>query len=212
VIRLVLGVLMEHRLAEQESEVLSAAVRKGDQHEVQRLVAAHRDYLKRVIMLRMDRRLMARIDPSDIVQEAQLKAIQRVEEYVQSPMVPVRIWLRRLLCDALVDAQRRHIHADLRSVKREVELPEHSSMSVAQQLLAGIASPSVQFSRKELVSLVRESVGRLPELEREVVLLMVFEGLSSSEAGQVLETDPSTIRKRYGRALIKLEQAFANHK
>lgn len=42
------------------------------------LFAAHRGYLRRVIGLRMDDTLGVRVDPSDIVQEAQLEALRRV--------------------------------------------------------------------------------------------------------------------------------------
>jgi RNA polymerase sigma-70 factor (ECF subfamily) len=195
----------------EESEILPAAVRRGDDREVQRLVTSHRDYLKRVVSLRMDRRLQARVDPSDIVQEAQLRAMRRVDEYADNPTIALRVWLRRLACDALVDAQRRHIHADGRSVKRELVLPEQSSIDVAKHLLAGISTPSAQFSEKEMIQVVREAVENLPDAEREIVLLLAFEGLSSSEAAQVLNKNASTVRKCYGRALLRLERSFVKH-
>jgi RNA polymerase sigma-70 factor (ECF subfamily) len=191
-----------------ETEILSAAVRRGDHREVQRLVTSHRDYLKRVVTIRMDRRLQARVDPSDIVQEAQLHAMRRVDEYVGNPTIAVRVWLRRLACDALVDAQRRHIHAAVRSVKRELVLPEQSSIDIARHLLAGTSTPSVQLSKKEMIELVRKAVEDLPDTEQEIVLLLAFEGLSSSEAAQVLNKNASTVRKCYGRALLQLERAL----
>lgn len=193
-----------------ESQVLSAAMRKGDRAEVARLVAAHRDYLKRVVSLRMDRRLQARVDPSDVVQETQLEAVQRVNEYLDNTDLPLRLWLRRLACDAVVDAQRRHVHAEGRSVKREMLLPERSSLNVARRLLAGVSSPSVQLSKKELARLVRDAVDRLAESDREVVLLLAFEGLTSSEAARVLDIEPAAVRKRYGRALLKLQTHFVD--
>ena len=188
-----------------ESEVLSAAVRQGDRAEIDRLITSHRDYLKRVVSLRMDRRLQARVDPSDVVQETQFKAVQRVNEYLENPVLPLRLWLRRLACDAVVDAQRRHVHADGRSVKREMVFPEQSSLNIARQLLAGVSSPSMQLSKQELARLVREAVERLSEADRDVVLLMAFEGLNSTETAQVLGIEAPAARQRYGRALLKLQ-------
>ena len=97
-----------------------------------------------------------------------------------------------------------------RSVQRELVLPDQSSIDLAKHLLAGISPPSAQLSKKEMIRLVREAVERLPEPEREVVLLMTFEGLNSSEAAQVLNKNASTVRKCYGRALLQLERSFAN--
>lgn len=197
-----------NRNAVLESQALSAAVRNGDRPGIERLVVAHRDYLKRVVSLRMNRRLQARVDPSDVVQETQLEAVQRVNEFLDNPELPLRLWLRRLACDAVVDAQRRHIHAEKRSMKREMFLPERSSLNMGRQLLAGVSTPSRQFSKKELAQMVREAVERLSADDREVVLLLAFEGLNSTEAGHVLDVEPATVRKRYGRALLKLQAQF----
>lgn len=187
-----------------ESKILSAALSRGDFAEIKRLVISHRDYLKRVVELRMDQRLQARLDPSDIVQEAQLEAVQRVADYLKNPAVPVRIWLRKLTCEALIVAQRRHVHAYKRSVKNEMLLPEHSSYSIAQRLLDGASSPSIRFSRKELADKVRSAVARLSLDDQEIILLQAFEGLTSTESAQVLDIKPAAARKRFGRALLRL--------
>jgi RNA polymerase sigma-70 factor (ECF subfamily) len=58
------------------NEELLDAARNGDEGALAVLVERHRDRLKRMVRLRIDRRLQGRVDPADIVQEAYL-AIRR---------------------------------------------------------------------------------------------------------------------------------------
>src|SRR5271163_2576287 len=57
----------------------------GDQEAVAALFAGHRDRLKQMVRLRMDRRLQGRIDPSDVLQETYLEAAHRVAEFAREP-------------------------------------------------------------------------------------------------------------------------------
>lgn len=191
-------------MAADETESVIACVRADQPDALNRLFSQHRDYLKRVVKLRMDRQTQRRVDASDVVQDTLVEALRQVDEFVKNPVMPVRLWLRKLAVGRLVMAQRHHLGAQKRSVRREVNLPEQSSLSIAQQLVAGIASPSMASSRKEISRIVREAVSQLPENDREIILLQVFEGLTSTEAAQVLEIEPTAIRQRYGRALLRL--------
>src|SRR5207247_503537 len=69
-------------------------VREGDRGALNRLLDRHRSYLLGVIELRMDQRMRARVDPSDVVQEAQLEAARRISEYIDREPMPFHIWLR----------------------------------------------------------------------------------------------------------------------
>jgi RNA polymerase sigma-70 factor (ECF subfamily) len=190
--------------AEVESVVES--VRLGDQDALQSLLAGHRAYLRQVIDLRMDDALRLRVDPSDIVQEAQLEAVRRVSDYARDPQIPLRLWMRRIAIDRLNMAHRRHVAAEKRSVRRQFALPEQSSMSIAAQLVAGIASPSMEAARGEVTLKVRDAVAKLEDVDQEIILLQAFEGLNSTESAQVLGIEPATARKRFGRALLRLRK------
>lgn len=195
---------MNTNRASVETESVVASARRGDRDALKSLFAGHRTYLRQVVALRMDQALQARVDPSDIVQEAQLEAIRRVDDYVRDPKLPVRLWMRQIAVDRLNMAMRRHLGAAKRSALRELSLPEQSSMSIAQQLVAGIASPSRIAARDEVVGAVRDAVARLEGIDREIILLQAFEGLNSTESAQVLGIAPAAARKRFGRALLRL--------
>jgi RNA polymerase sigma-70 factor (ECF subfamily) len=154
----------------------------------------------------MDPKLRPRVDPDDLVQEAQLEAVRRFAGYLARPGLPFRLWLRQLAVDRLLMARRRHLKAGRRAVGLEVGLPDRSSLLLAQQLLAGGSTPSQELARQELALRVRQAVARLPDLDREVLLMRTFEGLAFEEVALLLEIEPAAARKRHGRALMRLHQ------
>ena len=52
------------------------------------LLETHRDRLRRMVRLRLDRRLQGRIDASDVIQDAFAEASMRYDEYVADPPMP----------------------------------------------------------------------------------------------------------------------------
>src|SRR5262249_47470443 len=166
----------------------------------------HRSYLRRLVELRLDPRLRPRVDPSDVVQDAQLEAVRRLDGYLKQAPMPFRLWLRQIAYDRLLMVRRRHVEAARRSVARDRGLPEGSSLLFAQRLLSAGPTPSEQLSRRELARRVRQALDRLAEADREVVLLRNFEGLTNQEVAEVLQITPASASQRYGRALLRLRK------
>jgi len=189
-----------------DTQRLLAEVRAGGRAALDHLLAQHRPFLRWFVELRIDPHLRARLDPSDVVQEAQLEAVRRVEAYLDNPVLPFRLWLRQIAYDRLLMARRQHVEADRRAVRREAPLPDGSSILLAQQVLAGAPTPSQVVVQEELADRVRQAVATLPDADREILLMRNFEGLSNQEAAQLLDLDPATASKRYGRALLRLRQ------
>jgi RNA polymerase sigma-70 factor (ECF subfamily) len=190
----------------EETDSVVDLVRRGNASALETLLAAHRDYLRRVVDLRMNEDLRRRVDPSDIVQETHMEALRRVADYARDPKLSVRLWMRQIAIDRLNMAYRRHVSADKRSLNRELRLPDRSAMTLARQLIAEADSPSRNVSRDELVRIVRRAVDRLADSDREIIVLQAFEGLNSTESAQVLGIEPATARKRYGRALLRMRR------
>src|SRR5712692_1400249 len=92
-----------------ETQRLLQQVRAGDADAANRLLERHRVYLRRLIEVRLDPKLRARVDPSDVVQEAQLEASRRLEDYLKQPALPFRLWLRQIAYDRLLMLRRHHV-------------------------------------------------------------------------------------------------------
>lgn len=183
----------------------------GDSRAFEELFARYRPYLLRVITLRLDPKLRPRVDPSDVVQETHLEVFRRLGEFLERRPMPFRVWLRKTACERLLKLREHHVDAAKRSLKREVPLPDRSSLLLAQQLLAVGSTPSQQLSRREIARRVNEALVQLPEDDREILLMRNFEGLSYEEVGSALDITPAAARKRYGRALLRLQELLAEN-
>jgi RNA polymerase sigma-70 factor, ECF subfamily len=193
-----------------ETCALLERAHSGDREAFDELFARYRDYLRQVVEMRLEPRLRARVDASDVVQETQLEVFQRLDDYLHRRPMPFRLWLRKTTHERLLKVRRRHLETARRDAGREIALPDHSSILLANALVAGGVSPSEHADQKELARRVREAVAMLPEGDQEVLLMRAFEGLSNQEIGQVLDLDPGAVSKRHGRALIRLQQVLSD--
>lgn len=188
---------------------LLARVRRGDDQAIAELLARHRPALLRFVGLRLDTRLNPRLDPSDVVQEAQLEVVRQIRDYLQREPMPFWLWLHRTTYQNLVRLRRAHVQAAKRSVAREVAIPDESSILLACKLFADNPWPGQQLVDEEIRRRVQEALARLDEIDREVLQLRAFEGLENDEVAQMLGLEPGTASKRYGRALLRLRRTLA---
>lgn len=189
-----------------QTQLLLQRLREGDRSAFEALFAEHRPYLHRVIELRLDNRLRARLDTSDIVQEAQLEAFRRLDDYLHRQPMPFRLWLRKTAQERLLMAERQHLGAARRAMGRELPLPVRSSVLLAQHFLAAGSTASQRLERAEVADRVHEVLGQLADADREILVLRNLEELSNQEAAQVLQIDPATASRRYGRAVLRLRE------
>jgi RNA polymerase sigma-70 factor (ECF subfamily) len=138
-----------------------------------------------------------------------MEAYRRLDDYLRRRPMPFGLWLRKTAHDRLLNHRRDHLQAARRSVARELPLPDGSSMLLAAPLLHATSSPSRRLIAREYERLVGEAVGELADLDREVLLMRNVEGLSQREIAQVLDLTHDAVRKRYGRALVKLQRLLA---
>ena len=188
--------------------------RAGDQAALNELFARHRARLRRMVELRLDRRLQARIDASDVIQEAYVEAIARLEEYWRAPTYPLFLWLRLLVGERLLKLHRHHLGTQMRDADQEVSLyrgalPQANSVSLAAHLLGHMTSASRAAIRAEDQIQVQEALNSMDPIDREVLALRHFEMLNNEETAQVLGLKKSAASNRYIRALKRLKDILA---
>ncbi len=196
--------------AEPDTEQLIEQASRGDDAARQQLLGRHRDRLRRMVACHLDPRLSARIDPSDVVQEALAAAARELSDYLRERPLPFYPWLRRLAWERLVKLHRRHLHARRRSVTSEepgaLALPDSSVVELARKLVASSTSPSEQLIRQELQERVRAALALLGERDREVLLMRYVEGLSTRETAASLGISEGAVKMRHLRALDALHR------
>ena len=197
-----------------ESIELCRRIEQGDPSALLELFARHRDRLKRMVKLRLDRRLQGRLDASDVLQEASLDVARRAREYLANPAMPVDLWLRWITGQRLVTLHRMHFGSKARDAALEVSLrqgtlPQATSVSLAAMLLGRLTSPTRAALRAELQLRVQEVLNAMDPIDREILTLRHFEELNNTETAQVLVISKTAASNRYVRALKRLKDALA---
>ena len=193
-----------------ETQQLLAQAAAKEPGAFEQLFSQHRSYLRKAIEMRLDDRMRSRVDASDVLQETQLEAMRRLPDYLQRRPMPLRLWLRKTAHERLIKLREHHVVAERRAVGREAPLPRRSSMDLAERLLSEDTTPSERANRRETADRLRLAVAGLPDHERDIVLMLDFEGMSSREAALVLDVDASTVHRRHGHALMRLHKTLTD--
>jgi RNA polymerase sigma-70 factor (ECF subfamily) len=193
-----------------QTDALLRGAASGDKQAATELFLRYRDRLRQMVRLRLDRRLYGRLDPSDVLQEAFVDYARRLPEFASNPTLPFYLWLRSLTGQRLIDVHRQHLGAQMRDAAQEVSLyrgalPQASSVSLANQLLGRLTSPTQAAIRAEMQIRLQEALNNMDPLDREVVVLRHFEELSNNETALILGIQKSAASKRYIRALTRLK-------
>lgn len=196
--------------AAEQTQTLLANAKQGDEAAVGALLERHRESLRRLVRLRLDRRLAARVDASDVVQDVLLEASGRLADYLRDPAMPFHLWLRSMARDRIIDMHRRHRAAEKRSVEKERPLHAHfgdrSSIELAGVLKDPELTPAAATLKKELEARFLAALDELSEDDRDILLMRHFEGLGNGEAAEALGLSPAAAGMRHLRALRRLRE------
>lgn len=183
----------------------------GDSSATTLLFDRFRRRLRRMVEKRIDGRLAPRIDPSDVIQDALLKAHQMLPSYLKTRPMAFYPWLKRITTERLVDVHRRHVIARNRAVRREARNPrktDSSTKTLADHLFHD-ENAAAQLIQKELRDRVQSAVDRLPNDLREVLILRFVERQTAAEIASMIDVAEGTVRTRQYRALAQLRKLLA---
>jgi RNA polymerase sigma-70 factor (ECF subfamily) len=159
-------------------------------------VEAYRDYLLMLVQLQMGTRLRAKLDASDVVQQAILHAHERREQFRGETEGEWLAWLRAILANALAAGVRR-FGTQARDPNRERSLEaelEYSSARMEELLAADQTSPSGRAMRGEELLRLAHALVRLPDDQRWAVELHYLKGLTVADvADQIGRTRPAAV-------------------
>jgi RNA polymerase sigma-70 factor, ECF subfamily len=180
----------------------------GDPVAIARLLERHRERLRRMIALRLDDRLAARVDASDVVQEALADAARKLAVYARDRPLPFYPWLHRLAAERLAVVHRRHRRSKARSVAREeadaFAWPDSSARLMIDSLVASDTSPSYALLRDEQRQQVHAALQELAPIDREILMMHYLEELSFPEIAAILDIGEGAAKMRHLRALRRI--------
>jgi RNA polymerase sigma-70 factor (ECF subfamily) len=161
-----------------------------------RRLEEYRDYLRLLARAQLGPRLQAKLDASDVAQQAILQAHQARGQFRGTTEAERLAWLRAILANVLAAAARR-FEARGRDVGRERSLEADLDLSSSRLeclFAADQTSPSQRAVRGEELLRLAAALTRLPDDQRQVVELHHLKGLPVAEvAAQMGRTRPAVV-------------------
>jgi RNA polymerase sigma-70 factor (ECF subfamily) len=197
-----------------DTDQLLARAKAGDASARGRLLERHRGRLRGMVALRLDPRLAARVDPSDLMQETLAVAHRRLDDYLRDRPLPFYPWLRQIAADRLAELHRRHVVSRKRTVAREepggLRLADGSDLELARRLASSVSAPSARLRRDDRLRRLRSALTALSERDREVLVLRHLEQMPPREIAAVLGISEGAVYTRHLRALERLRRQLGD--
>jgi RNA polymerase sigma-70 factor (ECF subfamily) len=185
-------------------------VRSGSGQALGQLLERSRPSLRSFVDFHLDPKLRPRIDPSDVVQETQMEVVRRMDDFLRRRPMPFRLWARKIAFERMSNLRRFHRKRARRSLDREEALPDRSSLLLAGPFLRGGSSPSQKMAVAEYTRRVGCAVAELADADRQILLMRHAEELPYDDIACLLDIEQAAARKRYGRALIRLQKVLSD--
>src|SRR5436190_12766114 len=154
-----------------ERQTAPDRAREGDVQALGDLLESYRPYLRAIARALRQRRLQARLDESDLVQDALLEVHRGFACFKGATVAEFVAWLRCVVIRAAGHALRSHLDTGKRAVA-------HERAADALDALADSGStPSAQAMRHEQAARIAEALARLPDEMQEVLLARFVDDL-----------------------------------
>lgn len=177
-----------HASSEPSDAALARKVQEGDAAAFDRLVGRH---MQRAFGVAF-RLLGQREDAEDLVQEAFIAALQKIDTFDgERDFGP---WFYRILVNRCLNARKS------RARRHTQDLPADAA--------SGTPSPLLSTERAELRDRLSEAMQELPERQRVIVTMFDLEGFTSPEIAGVLGISDGTVRWHLHQARRVLREAL----
>jgi RNA polymerase sigma-70 factor (ECF subfamily) len=144
----------------------------------------------------------------DVFQNTFLQVFLKIQQY--EPGRAARPWLYAIATNQAIDSLRRRNRRTADRPADTVSAPDEDGepRALFELLPAPGDAPPDAAEMTEQRERVRAAVDRLPELLRQAVLLVYFQGLRYQEAADILDIPVGTVKSRLHAALTKLSEEW----
>ncbi|MGF1510332.1 MAG: RNA polymerase sigma factor [Myxococcota bacterium] len=185
--------------SEKSDEELARRIQSGDRQAFEAVVRRHGSWLLAVCRRYLRDEHLAQ----DTVQEVLLSVYRHAESYTQSG--PFTAWMRRIAVNASLMALRKKARVSEEPIDDllprmdglgcRIEPSEREYLAIEELL-----------DRKYLREMILESIQRLPDSHRVVLMLRDVEGYTTAEAAEALEINEGALKVRLHRARSALKK------
>jgi RNA polymerase sigma-70 factor (ECF subfamily) len=171
----------------------------GDVEARGQLLETFRPYIRVMVRGLRDGKLQARLDDSDLIQDALLEAHRAFPSFRGTTLAEVTAWMRQIVLGTVSHALRRHLGTARRDLGREQPLTE--DVAIRNQ------TPAEQAIRAEQAARMAQALAQLPEDMQQVLLGRHMDNLPYAELAQRLQRSEGAVRILYTRAVRRLREA-----
>ena len=190
------------RSREADAEMLQAVL-AGDGTAYQGLVEKYQNRVYAMIygMVRNAE------DARDLTQEAFVKAFRNLKSFrLESSFYT---WLYRIAMNLAIDHTRKQKRRETKEFDEQVGT-RNSEGDLSE--IHRAESPRKALERKPLMAAINDALQKLPEEQRQIVVLREVQGLSYREISEVMDIPEGTVMSRLYYARKKLQKLLERHR
>ena len=181
---------------------LLAAIRRGDQRAVRKLVDSHSPRLYNLAL----RILRNSQDAEDAVQETFITALDKLDQF--DGRAEFATWLYRIGVNTSLMALRKKRSRHRK--EESIEVPQFEDIR-SRELMDWAADPAHELLDAEMRETMEAAIDKLPAKYRVVFVLRDLEGLSIEETSQTLGLSAANVKVRLMRARLFLREALSQY-
>ncbi len=181
---------------------LVARAKEGDTAAFEQLV---RQYERQIFRI-AQHITQNREDAEDIVQDAFLKAYQKLEQFQGNSKFYT--WLVRIAVNESLMRLRKRRTAKTVSIDEDIETEEGS---MPRDLADWSPDPEQMYGQSELAEILRKTIQGLPPGFRTVFVLRDVENLSTEETAETLGLSVPAVKSRLLRARLQLRERLSRY-
>lgn len=171
-------------------------------------------YLRLLAKYELKCRLVAKLDPSDLIQQTLLEAWQGWDRLRATDGAQRRVWLRKILANQLAKQIRHYYGTEKRDPGRELSIEEsmeNSAVRLDALLIGTSETPSQAAIRDEQRQRLLKALETLPEDYRQVIILRNLQDLTHQQIAEAMNRSESAVRMLWIRALAALSKSMNEH-
>lgn len=188
-----------------ESQSLLVQARSGDDSALWQLTEQLRPYLKAVVRRAVSPQLASKVDDSDIVQQALVRAVGKFAEFDGQNVEQWQAWLVTIAQNEARNAIR-FWHQHRRTTLRE--MPQ--TQGPPGEIPADQSTPSQIAMRRERAARLMRKIQDLPEDQQQLITWRHFDNLSHKEIAERLGISEDATRHRWKSVLDRLSRLLEN--
>jgi len=190
-------------------EPLLLAIRRGDRAAFEREMVPFRDLLVRLVEEEMDRRLLAVLEPEDVVQDVLIITYRELGELDFPSPGAFRRWIEMVTRNRLIDLVRRHYTTRVHGTPpRSLDQSNGHGGHVKSDVASPELTPGSVASRREAAEALLTVVAGLAPDYRTVLQLVLVDRLGSREIALRIGRSQDATRKLLARALDACRDAM----